>query len=625
VATQGNKSANASLSSAALPLGDATDPQATLPTDGGDPTQSGVTNESRAPALFKLLVLAGPKAGSEFLIDTDDFTVGRAVENIVAVPDVSVSRRHARFVRRENGFEVSDLQSGNGVKLNGKPITSATVAHGDELILGDTVLQVIDLSAPLPERMKPIHTLQSPSGSQGAPNTTTEVENLKVANTPARVEAPAKTEAKPVDQETKAAVVAPKDPPKKPAAPSGGNNRMKVYLGIGALMVVFFAVAAIVKKPQGPIIDDLEDPSLAKWPEEVFKARDCIVKRHDWECALKELEPLRKSDEPVAKEWIAAVTKEVEFQKKLKNATAALNGLNFRDAIARAKEIPEEADLYPQAQELLASIKDRIATSLNEARSAFTSGNRDRANEILNAILSFDPNNADAQLLKAEVNRPVVAVAEPAKGPKGPVEPAKGPSDPTPVKADPFAGPWRDAYLDGRLPDALRAAEAAEAPEIRGTFLQLLQKFQTKYREGMQAAESRRVPQAADALSVALGIDKQLAAGLPIGTTNRPGREVRKQLANMEYILSLDCKGDDQLGLRAKHLRIALDADPSHELSLKVQKETFDRARAVYTESYVDKANDPDRAKRGFKIVISTLPEGDETRRKAENLLNQMK
>jgi pSer/pThr/pTyr-binding forkhead associated (FHA) protein len=56
------------------------------------------------------------------------------------IDDPNVSRRHAE-VRREDGrYVIADLGSTNGVELNGRRVQTATLSHGDRLVLGKTEL-----------------------------------------------------------------------------------------------------------------------------------------------------------------------------------------------------------------------------------------------------------------------------------------------------------------------------------------------------------------------------------------------------------------------------------------------------------------------------------------------------
>jgi pSer/pThr/pTyr-binding forkhead associated (FHA) protein len=77
-----------------------------------------------------LVVRRGPNVGARFLLDADLTTVGRHPDADIFLDDVTVSRRHAEFLRSGTAFEVKDLGSLNGTYLDGNRI-SGTIALYD--------------------------------------------------------------------------------------------------------------------------------------------------------------------------------------------------------------------------------------------------------------------------------------------------------------------------------------------------------------------------------------------------------------------------------------------------------------------------------------------------------------
>jgi pSer/pThr/pTyr-binding forkhead associated (FHA) protein len=63
-------------------------------------------------------------------------TVGRAPRADFIVDAALVSRLHCRITATDAGLEVVDLKSTNGTFVNGKRITTATLAAGDTLRVG---------------------------------------------------------------------------------------------------------------------------------------------------------------------------------------------------------------------------------------------------------------------------------------------------------------------------------------------------------------------------------------------------------------------------------------------------------------------------------------------------------
>jgi pSer/pThr/pTyr-binding forkhead associated (FHA) protein len=80
---------------------------------------------------------AGPNVGARFLLDADLTTVGRHPEADIFLDDVTVSRRHAQFLRTGTAFEVKDLGSLNGTYLDGNRIQGTAALHdGAEVQVG---------------------------------------------------------------------------------------------------------------------------------------------------------------------------------------------------------------------------------------------------------------------------------------------------------------------------------------------------------------------------------------------------------------------------------------------------------------------------------------------------------
>lgn len=83
-----------------------------------------------------LIVKRGADIGARFLLDQDVTVTGRHPNADIFLDDVTVSRRHAEFVRHGNTFEVRDLGSMNGTYFDGVRIDSALLDDGAEVQVG---------------------------------------------------------------------------------------------------------------------------------------------------------------------------------------------------------------------------------------------------------------------------------------------------------------------------------------------------------------------------------------------------------------------------------------------------------------------------------------------------------
>ncbi|MGL5811006.1 MAG: FHA domain-containing protein [Nocardioides sp.] len=88
------------------------------------------------PGHALLVVQRGPGAGSRFLLAADVVDAGRHPESEIFLDDVTVSRRHAEFVRDGGDFLVRDSGSLNGTYVNRDRIEEVALNDGDEVQIG---------------------------------------------------------------------------------------------------------------------------------------------------------------------------------------------------------------------------------------------------------------------------------------------------------------------------------------------------------------------------------------------------------------------------------------------------------------------------------------------------------
>jgi pSer/pThr/pTyr-binding forkhead associated (FHA) protein len=98
-----------------------------------------------------LIVKRGPNAGARFLLDQDVTTVGRHPNADIFLDDVTVSRRHAEFLRQGAQFSVRDLASLNGTYFDGQRIDEIQVSDGSEVQIGKFRLTFFASRADLPQ------------------------------------------------------------------------------------------------------------------------------------------------------------------------------------------------------------------------------------------------------------------------------------------------------------------------------------------------------------------------------------------------------------------------------------------------------------------------------------------
>jgi len=103
------------------------------PEEGDD---DAVLDEIKGEGPALVVRSGGGRAGEHFLLENEETTVGRSPDCDVFLDDVTVSRRHALFVRRDGRYFIEDRGSLNGTVLNRRRIESGPLEDGDEVQIG---------------------------------------------------------------------------------------------------------------------------------------------------------------------------------------------------------------------------------------------------------------------------------------------------------------------------------------------------------------------------------------------------------------------------------------------------------------------------------------------------------
>lgn len=105
--------------------------------------QEKFATESAKDLPPRLIVLAGPRVGSELPLPEGRSIIGRGEEAAVWVNDTSMSREHAAIDGRGDTFEIRDLGSSNGVLVNGAAQRKVKLQAGDVIELGNVRLKFV--------------------------------------------------------------------------------------------------------------------------------------------------------------------------------------------------------------------------------------------------------------------------------------------------------------------------------------------------------------------------------------------------------------------------------------------------------------------------------------------------
>ncbi|MEM7586836.1 MAG: sigma 54-interacting transcriptional regulator [Acidobacteriota bacterium] len=88
----------------------------------------------------RLIVIDGPGKGQRYVLEEAVFAIGRQDANDLQILESAVSRRHCEIHRQGDDYELRDVGSARGTFVNGVPVGSHTLAHGDFLQISTTSL-----------------------------------------------------------------------------------------------------------------------------------------------------------------------------------------------------------------------------------------------------------------------------------------------------------------------------------------------------------------------------------------------------------------------------------------------------------------------------------------------------
>jgi pSer/pThr/pTyr-binding forkhead associated (FHA) protein len=120
-------------------------------------TCSDLTGEGRRvafPRMVRLVISDTEGATTVVPLLRDEVTIGRKEGNTIRLTERNISRRHAQLVRVGTVYKLRDLDSYNGVLINGQRVQGETdISIGDQIQLGDYTILVEEevQKVPVPE------------------------------------------------------------------------------------------------------------------------------------------------------------------------------------------------------------------------------------------------------------------------------------------------------------------------------------------------------------------------------------------------------------------------------------------------------------------------------------------
>lgn len=92
----------------------------------------------------KLVILSTGLAGQEYDLTQLAMVIGRTEDNDVVVNHRSISRHHAKVVNENGRYAIVDMQSSNGVRVNGEEYSKVELRRGDVIDLGHVRMRFVE-------------------------------------------------------------------------------------------------------------------------------------------------------------------------------------------------------------------------------------------------------------------------------------------------------------------------------------------------------------------------------------------------------------------------------------------------------------------------------------------------
>ncbi len=375
----------------------------------------------------RLVVTAGPRKGTEHALAEELTTIGRGSDNVLVIPDISVSRQHSRLEKQGGRWVVLDQGSGNGTRVNGKAVERYPLRHGDEIEMGDTRLQFVEPGGVL---------------VKGAKGTAPAGPRLSAGE----VEATSN----------------------KPSPRSALQRRAPLYGAVVVALCIVFA-AGLVRR-QHRLRLEAEAAALAdesrEFAQKHFQEGVLFLKSGKWVEARDKLKIAAELDpqDPEIARYLESAQAEAPRAQQLATARAALQRSDYAGARGALLGVPEDSALAESAHELAQQLRSALDAAVRAAKSRAEAGDAPgrRRWRIQAAPAPAQPGPEVQGILEAYLSGDIGAAIERAEHGHS----ARGERLLTDLKN------FDAAYKDGlakqqanRMEEALRALEQAAAAD----------------------------------------------------------------------------------------------------------------------------------------------------------------
>jgi tetratricopeptide (TPR) repeat protein len=563
------------------------------------PDTRAAVEASAPPKGCRLIIVAGPDIGTEWAFKQPEIVLGRDEECELVMPDIGVSRRHAKISLENNNFILTDFGSGNGTYLNGVRIQRESLASGDEILIGERTLRFVELNEapatgaahPIPEPLAPEPIIGSASKVPLAPDPALgKASQVDIGVVP-RVDGPEKVGSLRAQLEAGA------------KASSQGAALRRVLVIVGAVVFVaaigfagwfYWKTArdhkralARTEESKREFLQGIELTKALRFGDAMF-----LFDR------VLEVQP----EHARAKDYKAHCEKELKVWDTIESSRKLAESGRHAEALGLLEGVKEDTAYGPEIERLKQEYAKKIAEAmLKEARAKLAAGDYDGALEIAEAALVQAPSLQAAQALRDEIEDQRREAMKPKPKPKEAIPPEL-------LRAVAL-------YKNDQIGPAIDAAEAAGGTNAQA-YVARMKRMKQLTAEADVAHRKKAAGELLRIAPAALEIDQQIADG-----DGKVRAKLKGYYADGLYLKGIEAYQDKDFVRAYQLLNDALKQKPGHQLSETRLAELSRKARDLYYEGYVLKDSNPAETKKVFRRLTQMTKADNQYHRLAEKWL----
>ncbi len=587
---------------------DRTDPQITVPEERTDigpapqpPPGRRQGRSAGAPVLRqRLVVVAGRDEGRALDLGEGTIVIGRGADCDVILPDSQVSRQHVEIETTQAGVILTDLGSGNGTLVNGRPIESVELAHRDEIVLGDHILRFEEQSeaASTSQALAP-HRRQSPANipGGGAPLAAADIVRQ------------ARRRRTQKDQDAK-----------KPF----------LILG-GALVVVLGAIVAFLALQPGEPEEPL-GPSSEEVAQQSFSVGMRLFREASYEEALPHFEEAvaNMPEHSQANRYLAATRREIEASASMERGNELLSEEDYEGARQAFSQVGHDSLLHEEAKQALDRTDQAEANDLvSEATHLLEVDALDDAKAVFERALVVIPNFEPARrgLERVEQRRRQLSRMTSAQRAAAAAAAARKEREEEERATQEVRRALRtgeqlfDQESFGQAQSRFEELAQHENPDIARPARQkaeALVAFRPAYERGIRLAGDGEHERAITELTQA---ERRARIISPNG---RVHQSVRNRLADMHNMRGRIAMNSERYTLAFKHWSAALQANRNHSASRDGMDDLARIAEQLYLEAYASRTLNRAESIRKFRQVMSMTTPSSQTHQRARDRIAEL-